>query len=313
MHFGKLDMDRIGYFDDSITGPFDVYVSDSAKNGLRDGLDKGTQIRCKKSGDFFEKDIKRIFIGEVLPELCIPKKKKKRKLIKLGIIKPTGTPKLHSTPGDWYGCIGKQPSAFSPQTKTPPEPIGKPEKAPANFMTNPNPVGGPGYLNICLNPYMPIYDDYEPYDPVYKKKKKTDKNIRPRLFVSTCSPIVYFWDNPYTPVTMPSADNPIRTRNRKSRKSKILKKLHSTLFKLTFPGAPKGKNSGCFQKFPTHMSEPYEKIQRRTWKIKPQPPLMSSTPQFRSKFSISIIDHVTNVALNANNFTVYKEQVYPLY
>jgi hypothetical protein len=95
---------------------------------------------------------------------------------KLGTIKSAGTPKLHSTPGDWYGCIGKQPSAFSPEIRIPTESEEKPKKTPANFMTSPNPVGGPGYLNICLSPYVPIYDGYEPYTKEYERTPKTGKS-----------------------------------------------------------------------------------------------------------------------------------------
>jgi len=71
---------------------------------------------------------------------------------------PTSPSKKHSTPGDWYGCFAKS-SYFSPQIKVEPR-----KKVPAlpNMKIKPNPLGGPGYVDICLNPY-PSYS-HEPYD-----------------------------------------------------------------------------------------------------------------------------------------------------
>lgn len=85
------------------------------------------------------------------------------------MIKPPGAPKQHSSPGDWHGCLGKQPERFSPAVKPTLEDRAA-ESKPANFKTAPNPLGGPGYVDICLNPYLPLYSGYEPYDdPDYER------------------------------------------------------------------------------------------------------------------------------------------------
>ena len=72
---------------------------------------------------------------------------------------PPSPTKLHSTPNDWFGCIGKPPAYFSRELR-----VSKDTKRPKlpNFKIKPNPVGGPGYVNICLNPY-PKHST-EPYD-----------------------------------------------------------------------------------------------------------------------------------------------------
>lgn len=80
---------------------------------------------------------------------------------------PTSPSKKHSTPGDSYGCFTKS-SYFSPglqveaRKKTPILP---------NMKIKPNPLGGPGYADICLNPY-PSYS-HEPYDRVERVVDKS--------------------------------------------------------------------------------------------------------------------------------------------
>lgn len=79
---------------------------------------------------------------------------------KIRVILPTSPSKKHSTPGDWYGCFDK-PSYLSPLPR-----IETKKKLPAlpNVKIKPNPLGGPGYVNICLSPYPTYY--HEPYDHV---------------------------------------------------------------------------------------------------------------------------------------------------
>jgi hypothetical protein len=71
-----------GYFDYTPPGPFDTYVPDFGKNGLRDGVGNGKQLKFVKQGNYFDKELKRIFVGEVLPELSRSKSKKKNKAVK---------------------------------------------------------------------------------------------------------------------------------------------------------------------------------------------------------------------------------------
>lgn len=73
---------------------------------------------------------------------------------------PPSPAKKHSTPGDYHGCFEKV-TYFG----TAPEERKKGGRRPElpNVKIKPNPLGGPGYANICLNPF-PSYS-YDPYDP----------------------------------------------------------------------------------------------------------------------------------------------------
>lgn len=82
---------------------------------------------------------------------------------------PTSPSKKHSTPGDWYGCFDK-PSYLSREQWM--EARGK---VLPNMKIKPNPLGGPGYVDICLNPY-PSYS-HEPYDHVTEKKVGKSKRV----------------------------------------------------------------------------------------------------------------------------------------
>lgn len=83
------------------------------------------------------------------------KGKKKKK--KIHVMLPTSPSKKHSTPGDWYGCFDK-PSYFSALLKM--ETKKKPPALP-NMKIKPNPLGGPGYANICFSPYPTYYEHYD--------------------------------------------------------------------------------------------------------------------------------------------------------
>ncbi|OXU21606.1 hypothetical protein TSAR_010396 [Trichomalopsis sarcophagae] len=300
-HFGKQDLDRVGFFDDSPAGPFDEYAASRRTLQRDEGLAKGRrQILCKQPGDLFEREFKRVFSGEALPELGRQlhgtARGKRAKPQKLGVIKPPGAPKQHSTPGDWHGCLGKQPERFSPAVKLMVE-----ERAtskPANFKTAPNPLGGPGYVDICLNPYLPLYNGYEPYDPDYERSPIGDGSRR--RYVTTCAPQKYFEANPY------KADPGRRSSSRSEPTSStgIMKRFH-----VAFPGPAEGPNSGCFDRFPKYSSEPYrnesEIRKSKTSGNKWRPVGCDS----RSKFTTSVIDRVTRVACNAVNFTDYRPQV----
>jgi len=110
---------------------------------------------------------------------------------------PTSPSKKHSTPGDWYGCFAKS-SYFSPQVKIEPR---KKEALP-NMKIKPNPLGGPGYADICLNPY-PSYS-HEPYDlrkskyvcvtftsqPIWSPFSSLSHNFLQIIRIARCSIIV---------------------------------------------------------------------------------------------------------------------------
>lgn len=84
---------------------------------------------------------------------------------------PPSPAKKHSTPGDSFGCFGKQPAYFSSELIARP----KREREEPNFKIKPGKLGGPGYADICFSPY-PAYS-HEPYDPKEGKDKRKEGMI----------------------------------------------------------------------------------------------------------------------------------------
>ncbi|KAH0955304.1 hypothetical protein HN011_003102 [Eciton burchellii] len=261
-HYGKIDLDRVGFFNDPSQGPFDFYEGPAK---FREGFDKGRQILSGPPSHFFEKKFERIFEGESLTEPWRERAKQRledEKKVTVRMV-PTSPSKKHSTPGDWYGCFAKS-SYFSPQIKVEPR-----KKVPAlpNMKIKPNPLGGPGYVDICLNPY-PSYS-HEPYD----LRKKT---ISERRFLTCSAPLDFFPPNPY------EDDSPGPTY---IRPVEIIKKpLGPARLYVPFPKKPGGSHDGCFSKFPEYMSDPYIKKP-----VKPvtKPKFISSAPSLRTKSSVS--------------------------
>ena len=77
-----------------------------------------------------------------------------------------------------------------------------------------------------------------------------------------------------------------------------------------FPKDPGGSHDGCFSKFPKYMSDPY---QPKIKKGQPEPRWIGGGPDFRSKYTSSIINQVTKVSCNATNYMEYQARVYPLH
>lgn len=102
---------------------------------------------------------------------------------------PPSNPKKHSTPGDWYGTFEGHVDAFS--NKLRPRPKLKTEGK--NPITGPAKAGGPGYVDICLNPY-PAHT-VEKYG-VKPKFKEYGKRLNGPMVVGT-RPKEYFEVNPF--------------------------------------------------------------------------------------------------------------------
>ncbi|XP_014224404.1 UPF0602 protein C4orf47 homolog [Trichogramma pretiosum] len=303
-HFGKLDLDRTGFFDDATQGPGPFGSYDDPVNGsLRTNFAKGPQMFSEMHGRLFEKGFKRIFQGEALADE--EKNQKKKKKESKGILIRPPFPKKNATPGDWFGCIGKQPKAFSPETIE----QSKPPKMPPNFSTNPSKVGGPGYKDICINPYLPIYGDYEPYEPEIKRSKASAVQVKDR-YKTTIPPSTYFDENPFKPL-----EPVVLIPDQPKRVGKFAAKIpKSRRFYLTFPQAPKGPKSGCFNRYPSWISDPYQITKEAKKKkiviLKIWQPVYDGAK--KTKYTESIIKRVTDVACNATNYAEYREQVYKL-
>uniref|UniRef100_T1I382 Cilia-and flagella-associated protein 96 n=1 Tax=Rhodnius prolixus TaxID=13249 RepID=T1I382_RHOPR len=112
-HFGKYDLERWGdfaemsYLHGISYGRFGLKLSDREKG--RQMLAKFPKIKAGLQDCYFEKDLKRIFIGEAYKPLYKTLAKEslernKKFLSPRGFLNP-GFPKLHSTPGDHYGTF----------------------------------------------------------------------------------------------------------------------------------------------------------------------------------------------------------------
>ncbi|EZA51736.1 hypothetical protein X777_09492 [Ooceraea biroi] len=281
----------LGFFSDPPPGPFDVYRGPAT---FREGIDKGRQILGGPPSKLFEKKFERFLEGESLTEPWRKEVKKRLQDEKRKIgdrMLPTSPSKKHSTPGDWYGCFAKS-SYFSPELK-----VEARKKTPVlpNMKIKPNPLGGPGYADICLNPY-PSYS-HEPYDRVLGKKAVSEGR-----FLTTSAPSDYFPPNPYKDERPgPTYIRPIE----------IAKKiLGAPRLYVPFPKRPGGSHDGCFSKFPEYMSDPYIKARA---KPAAKPKFISGAPSLRSKYTNSIIAQITRISCNAQNYQEYRERTYPLH
>ncbi|XP_017795505.1 PREDICTED: UPF0602 protein C4orf47 homolog [Habropoda laboriosa] len=280
-----------GYFHDPSPAPFDKYLEVPVK--FREGIEKGPQMLSGPPVRLFEKKFERIFTGEALYESWSieAQERLQRERGKLGgRMLPSSPAKKHSTPGDWHGCFEKI-AYFSPALKDRRRRRLAPE--PPNPKIKPNPRGGPGYTDICFNPF-PSYS-HEPYD---LQREKVRAEAR---FLTASAPLDRFPPNPYKDkepgptYIRPTEDAP--------------KIIGSGRFYVPFPKRSGGNHSGCFDKFPKYSSEPYdpEKDPKEVAGV-----FVIGGPPLRSKYTNSIVDQVTKTSCNATNYMGYREQVYPL-
>ncbi|XP_033206772.1 cilia-and flagella-associated protein 96 [Bombus vancouverensis nearcticus] len=290
--FGKTDLDRIGYFHDPSPAPFDKHQAIPVK--FREGIEKGPQMLAGPSIDLFEEKFVRIFDGEALhePWRIEAKEQLERDKAKIGgILLPPSPAKKHSTPGDYHGCFEKV-TYFRTVAEERKKGGRRPELP--NVKIKPNPLGGPGYANICLNPF-PSYS-YDPYDP------PQERVVQPGRFLNASAPLDHFPPNPYQDKDFgPTYVRPV---------DHAPKIIGPGILYVPFPKKPGGNHSGCFHKFPSYSSEPYDKAIKET--RKPVSMFVSGGPSRRTKYTASIIDQVTRTSCNATNYMDYKPQVYPL-
>lgn len=125
-----------------------------------------------------------------------------------------------------------------------------------------------------------------------------------RVFQTTHAPMDYFPPNPYKALHIGSTY--VRPHEIKP------KILGPNRLIVPFPKKPGGSHAGCFDKFPIHYTDPYD-IEPKKPKIpKPTRIFISGGPPLRSKFTSSIINQITNVSCNLNNYVTYTPRVYPL-
>lgn len=119
-------------------------------------------------GNFYNTSFSPVSVIRVILFVSQLSRRKNRKNVTGPPLLPPSPSKCHSTPGDSYGCFDK---AFylAPGKPDGGKKLNKNERQLPNCKIKPNPLGGPGYANICFTPfpqYLP-----SPYVP-----DDTDKN-----------------------------------------------------------------------------------------------------------------------------------------
>ncbi|XP_044743689.1 UPF0602 protein C4orf47 homolog [Chrysoperla carnea] len=181
-------IERVGYFTyPPGLSPLEKRVPKADKNKPENSRFRGTQFITSglktKDGTcdaYFEKSFHRIFEKEAISKP--PKKSQKKKQPFIPIV-PTGPSKLHSTPGDGFGCFSTY-SYFS-FVRSKKQYKKKSKVAAATFN-----VGYPGYIN----PYPPAIDPRLKTKLLKEQKKKKKPLVYLTLNHKTAD---YFNPNPY--------------------------------------------------------------------------------------------------------------------
>lgn len=209
----------------------------------------GPKTKSATQDGYFDEEFKRAFEGDLKKVI---KKEKKKVATKLPFT-PVGAGKLHSSPGDFYGCfVDEWPEHFSPAVRVPKKKTKDKKPIPVrhNPMTNPGKKGGPGFLDITINPYP----EHANEPPPKKKKEKKKPQMKPPFYGNGYPG--FFDDNPFEedikkPIYIPP------------KVPKDKKKTIKVSFMPTGPGKlPGGCHDGTFDPFPEHMRDPYTPVQK---------------------------------------------------
>ncbi|VEN37584.1 unnamed protein product [Callosobruchus maculatus] len=296
--FGKPDMERLGLFSEMPYMNGKGYVSPFPKPKLEKGLNLmagGPKLKTGKQDCYFDKDpFKRIFEGEAIKGRGRkPPPPKYKNVSQMPFMPPAG-PKLHSTPGDYYGCFSGNIEAFS--NKRRPKPPFKPSGR--NFVAGPEKMGGSGYADICINPYPEHANERWGTKPKYKEYGR----ILNGPFVSSHYPTAYFGPDPYKdpenakpgPVYVPP-------------KYKQLPALPPGMIMPTGPAKWEGGcKAGTFDKFPEYSHNkyytPYEVMNPKK-KVPPRyGPFFPQSTGEKTLFTCSVVNE--NVRFRCNTTTM---------
>lgn len=242
--YTRPDIERLGIFSEMPYMNGKGYVSPFLKTKTGKGrniLGEGPKLKTGKADCYFEKDYKRLFVGECLKERGRKPAPSKFKNVS-GAFIPTGAGKLQSTPGDYYGTFSGNTEAFS--NKRRPQPPRKKEGR--NFVTSPVKKGGCGYATIALNPY--------PEHSVNRYGAKAKIKIYGKILdgpMVTCHfPRPLFDETPFREEQLgPTYIKP---------KEKVIPLLPPGKLMPSGPGKLSGGcHAGCFDKFPEHKANKY--------------------------------------------------------
>ncbi|CAH1170084.1 unnamed protein product [Phaedon cochleariae] len=245
--YGKPDVERIGLFSEMPYMNGKGYVSPFPKPRADKGrniMGEGPKTKTARQDCYFDKDFKRLFIGEALRGRGVKPKPPRFKNVSEKAFVPAGNLKLHSTPGDYYGCFEKI-EAFSNKKR----PLPPYKREPRNILSNPGKEGGPGYVDTCLNPYPSHTPDRYGAKPKYKEYGKTVDGP----MVINHYPTPFFDRNPFMePPNVKAGPTYVRPQE------KGVAPLPPGKMIPTGPGKlPGGCHAGGFEKFPEHKPDKY--------------------------------------------------------
>ncbi|XP_017784815.1 PREDICTED: UPF0602 protein C4orf47 homolog [Nicrophorus vespilloides] len=150
--YGKPDLERLGLFVEMPYMNGKKYVSPFEPPKYHKGmtfLSGGYKSKNGTQHGYFEEEFKRLFEGEGITWRKPKQTGRKKKLGPLSPFIVGIRGKSICTPGDYFGTFSGRVDAFSNVRKKKPKYV----SPNANFQTSNPKKGGPGYANICINPY----------------------------------------------------------------------------------------------------------------------------------------------------------------
>lgn len=125
------------------------------------------------------------------------------------------------------------------------------------------------------------------------------KGEKPGKFLSAIKGPDYFLLNPY--LELEPGPTYVNSKNEK------FKTIGGKTFYVSFP-----RDAGCFSKFPEYLNENDRREEKKQNKHASVSKFILGGFNPKSKYTFSVIDRVTQVSCNANNFLQYQQRVYPL-
>ncbi|CAH1390443.1 unnamed protein product [Nezara viridula] len=313
-HFGKTDLERLGYFAEMSYLNGGGYTPLITMPQIRDSKNKQMipefpKVKTTGLQDcYFDKLYKRLFIGEAYFDplkYALKQKLEEGKKIK-GLFRPTSYTHLQACRGDFFGCFTTSMKAFDPRTRgVTKAKVGK--DAIKKFLefipSSPGKKGGYGYLDTTINPY-PKYKS-SPYEMKITKQALDPK----RKVVSWLPPSPPgLFQSYYT-----SSTGYIRTVPAVWSLSGLFRPPNPTK-------SLGGCMDGCFDKWPIHSCDPYIdpwKVQagktepKRKSKVeKERPPVWVPNGMGKTNFTPSVMQNNVNICTNALNWRNMKPVTY---
>ncbi|XP_060520177.1 cilia-and flagella-associated protein 96-like [Cylas formicarius] len=291
--YGKKDIERIGLFSEM---PYMIgkgYISRVSRSPRAKGkniLAGGPKTKTGSQDCYFDKEFKRLFVGEALKGRGRKRKTTLAKYVSQKPFVPPGVPKRHACPGDWFGTFGGKVEAFG---------VGRKKKPPhksqlTNLLTSPGKKGGYGYVDICFSPYPAHSIDRYGTKPKFKSYGK----ISHGPLVIGMHPKEYFEENPFK---NPESIKPGPTYVPPKEKEKPFLPPGKII-----PTGPSKLPGGCFSKFPEYKTSKYGGRLEVSKPSKAKGVFYPQRTAETSYYTCSIVNENIRFRLNIKNHDMYE-------